>query len=118
MGGDYLMKKWSSLAIKWGMLLLIAVFHSGLLRVYAQSVGYEIKGKVTNASGNPIPDVQISTGSITVTTDIMGNFTLQGLSAGRYTISASLTNFSFVSTTPMPMMSHEMVRLTLLEHLF
>ena len=96
------MKKWSSLAVNLGIVLLIVISQSGLTRVFAQSAGYEIKGKVTNESGNPIPEVQISIGSVTVKTDSMGNYTIKGLTAGRYTVTASLTNYTFVSSTPMP----------------
>lgn len=60
--------------------------------------GGTISGRVIGTSGTAIPEVTISaTGSTnrTTTTDANGNYTLNGLSAGNYTITPSKSEYFF-----------------------
>ena len=57
---------------------------------------YSVSGRVTDATGNPIPSVTISDGAgHTATTDSNGDYTLSGLAAGTYTITPSKSGYTF-----------------------
>jgi uncharacterized protein (TIGR03437 family) len=65
----------------------------------AQAGAMTILGQVTLASGNPLPGVTVALGGSQppATTDSGGNFSFSNLnSAGTYTVTPSLTGYSFV----------------------
>lgn len=66
-----------------------------------------ISGQVTDSNSNPISGVTISNGvGKTTTTDANGNYTLSGLSAGNYALTASKAGFTFfLPSFPEPLVS-------------
>ncbi len=61
---------------------------------------YFISGTVIDSHGAPLAGVTISTGpSQTTTTDSAGNYTLDGLSAGTYLVTASKQHYEFAPVT-------------------
>jgi hypothetical protein len=56
---------------------------------------WRISGRITDANGNGLADVTVSTGNSQVSTDSGGNYTLAGLSEGTYTLTASKAGLSF-----------------------
>jgi hypothetical protein len=63
-------------------------------------VTYSIAGQVHNDSGEPIPDVTISTDSgDSATTNASGVYTITGLLTGTYTITPTKTNWAFEPPT-------------------
>jgi hypothetical protein len=63
-----------------------------------------ITGKVTNSTGNPIPDATVSaqalTGSGSASTDANGNYTITGLAIDSYKVTASATGFVSANQNP------------------
>ena len=62
---------------------------------------YTIAGTVT-LGGQPAPGVRVSAGGKTATTGASGGYTLSGLVAGSYTVSASQAERSFVAVKAQP----------------
>ncbi|MDH4275722.1 MAG: carboxypeptidase regulatory-like domain-containing protein, partial [Gammaproteobacteria bacterium] len=60
---------------------------------------YSISGTVADANGVAISGVTITQGTTTVTTDSAGAYTLTGLGNGSYTLTPSLTGYSFTPPT-------------------
>ncbi|MFD0725323.1 proprotein convertase P-domain-containing protein [Lysobacter brunescens] len=56
---------------------------------------YAISGAVTTSTGAAIPNVRISNGSATVTTNASGQYSFTGLSNGPYTLTPSLSGYTF-----------------------
>lgn len=70
---------------------------NGVLTPTPVEQGYSISGRVTS-SGNGLSEITIAlTGSVSTstTTDSNGNYTFTGLQNGSYTITSSLTGYSF-----------------------
>lgn len=64
----------------------------------ATASGYKISGKVTTSDGSGLSGVTITltgTGSSSTTTDSNGNYTFAGAQNGSYTITPSLTGYTF-----------------------
>lgn len=63
-------------------------------------VGYNITGRVTDTNGTPIPGAVIAAGAgLSAQTDSNGDYLLQGLSPGSYTLSTSKPSFTFAPLT-------------------
>ncbi|HMR67937.1 MAG TPA: DUF2012 domain-containing protein, partial [Anaerolineae bacterium] len=61
---------------------------------------YQIKGRVTEADGSPVAGVTISAGAaLSAVTDSAGNYTLAGLAANPYTLTASKSGRIFLPTS-------------------
>ena len=60
---------------------------------------YAISGAVTTAAGAAIPNVRISNGSATVTTNASGQYSFTGLANGSYTLTPSLSGYTFSPTS-------------------
>jgi len=56
---------------------------------------YTVSGRVTNSDGNAVSGVTISAGGKTATTNSNGSYTISGLAAGNYNISASKDGYTF-----------------------
>jgi len=54
-----------------------------------------ISGRVTDNSGNPVASVTISDGTRSATTDSSGNYTINNVPAGSYTLTPSKSGFGF-----------------------
>ena len=60
---------------------------------------YSISGTITTSAGTGIGGVTVSTGSATATTNSSGAYTLGGLSNGTYTLTPSLSGYTFSPTS-------------------
>ncbi len=56
---------------------------------------YSISGTVTNSAGTGIAGVTVGTGSVSATTSSTGAYTLPGLANGTYTLTPSLSGYTF-----------------------
>lgn len=64
------------------------------------AVTYSISGTVTLTDNiTPVPNVSISTGTVTALTDTTGKYTLNGLISGTYTLTPTLLDFGFTPST-------------------
>ncbi len=67
--------------------------------VVGLSGGFAISGQVTDSGSNPVSGVTISDGiGDTATTDSNGNYTLSGLAAGTYTVTPTMSGYTFSPT--------------------
>jgi hypothetical protein len=67
---------------------------SGINFVGVQNT-YSITGRVTDVNGNGLSNASVSTGSASVQTAANGSYTLNGLVAGAYTLTANATGYTF-----------------------
>jgi hypothetical protein len=69
--------------------------------VASDAGGLTIAGRVTNTSGQAIPNARVQTwnrnGQSSATSDADGNFELSGLAEGSFSISASAANYSYIN---------------------
>ncbi len=56
---------------------------------------FDIRGIITNAAGDPLPGVDVTVDGQTVGTDGNGAYRAQGLTAGDYTVTPTLTEYDF-----------------------
>jgi hypothetical protein len=56
---------------------------------------YSISGQVTTSTGVGISGVTVSTGSVSTTTDTIGNYAIANLAAGSYTITPTRSGYTF-----------------------
>ncbi len=56
---------------------------------------YSISGSVTTSTGTGIPGVTVSNGTVSATTSSTGAYTLSGLANGTYTLTPSLSGYTF-----------------------
>ncbi|WP_438019872.1 discoidin domain-containing protein [Sorangium sp. So ce315] len=67
------------------------------LEVYGCDTPYQIAGSVTDLNGNGLGGVTVQAGGVTATTDAWGNYTLNDMAAGTYTVTASRNGYTFGS---------------------
>ena len=60
---------------------------------------YSVSGSVTNSAGTGIAGVTVSNGSASATTSSTGAYTLSGLANGSYTLTPSLSGYTFSPTS-------------------
>ncbi|MBL8262710.1 MAG: proprotein convertase P-domain-containing protein [Xanthomonadaceae bacterium] len=60
---------------------------------------YSVSGSVTNSAGTGIAGVVVSNGSVSATTSSTGAYTLSGLANGTYTLTPSLSGYTFSPTS-------------------
>lgn len=60
---------------------------------------YSVSGSVTTSGGSGIAGVTVSTGSASATTNSSGAYTISGLANGSYTLTPSLTGYTFSPTS-------------------
>lgn len=65
-----------------------------LTEAFGSAITYSISGNVSDSEG-PIAGVSVSDGSGSTTTDSSGNYTLSGRADGSYTITPTLTGYTF-----------------------
>ena len=68
---------------------------SGTCNNASTGATYAISGAVTTSTGAAIPNVSISNGSATVTTNASGQYSFTGLANGSYTLTPSLSGYTF-----------------------
>lgn len=54
----------------------------------------QVSGRVTDGSGQPVANATVTAGSSSATTDTTGAYSIGGLAAGTYTVSASAPNYT------------------------
>ncbi len=59
---------------------------------------FQVQG-TARTGGSPLPNVVISDGTRSATTDSLGNYTLVGVPAGSYTLTPTLSGYAFVPAT-------------------
>ena len=59
---------------------------------------YRVQG-TARTGGTPLPNVEISDGTRTATTDSLGNYTLEGVPPGSWTLTPTLAGYTFVPAT-------------------
>ena len=68
--------------------------------------GYTISGAISDESGQPLPDVTLTTDSgLTATSDLNGDYSFSNLLSGSYTLTPTLSGYSFTppfATTTLP----------------
>jgi len=60
---------------------------------------YSVSGAVIDSQGNPFPDVTVSAGEQSASTDGQGNYTISGLVAGTYMVTPTLVGYGFVPSS-------------------
>jgi hypothetical protein len=104
------------------MAALIVVFGLiclGALSMQAQSTFGSIRGTVQDASGAAIPDAQVTLHSVdentdhVASTDANGNYTLENLKAGKYSIRAQRTGFADTVVDGIALAARQDLRFTL-----
>jgi Carboxypeptidase regulatory-like domain len=83
-------------------LVILSLFP---IRAYAQVSGGMLSGTVTDASGTPIPNAQVSVNSLAtgatrrVKTDTAGFYTVPNLPTGSYDLTVAMAGFSTQART-------------------
>ena len=101
------------------ILIVLALVLIGTLSVQAQSTFGSIRGVVQDTSGAAIPDAQVTLHSVdentdhAVKTDATGNYTLENIKAGKYSIRAQRDGFADTILNDITLAARQDLRFTL-----
>ena len=101
------------------ILIILVLALMGTLSMQAQSTFGSIRGVVQDASGAAIPDAQVTLHSIdentdhAVKTDAAGNYTLENIKAGKYSIRAQRSGFADTILNDITLAARQDLRFTL-----
>jgi Carboxypeptidase regulatory-like domain len=101
------------------ILIALALVLIGTLSMQAQSTFGSIRGVVQDASGAAIPDAQVTLHSVdentdhAVKTDAAGNYTLENIKAGKYSIRAQRGGFADTILNDITLAARQDLRFTL-----
>lgn len=92
--------------LQWNNLIppaSIQTVKDSLVFINQNQTNYHISGRVMNSTGMPLVNVTVSaSGGYNALTDDEGYYTLMDIPAGRYMLAASLQDYTFTTSIPMP----------------